>query len=81
MEERLDMTQPWALTAQEAKRVLGCIQSNVGSRRGRGFCPCALLSETPPAVLHPAQGPQDMDLLERVQRRPMKLIRGTDHLS
>ncbi|RMC00560.1 hypothetical protein DUI87_23176 [Hirundo rustica rustica] len=41
--ERLDMTLPWALPAQRAKRVLGCIQSSVGSRGGRGFCPSALL--------------------------------------
>ncbi|TRZ16549.1 hypothetical protein HGM15179_010602 [Zosterops borbonicus] len=40
---RLDMTQQRALSAQRAKHVLGCIQSPVGSRGGRGFCPSALL--------------------------------------
>lgn len=32
-----------ALTALRDKRVLGCIQSTVNSRAGRGFCPYAVL--------------------------------------
>ena len=78
--ERLDMTQPWALTAQRAKRVLGCIQSSVGSRGGRGFCS----GETLPGTLHPALGAQhrkDRDLLEWVQRRDTNLFRGMEHFS
>lgn len=35
--ERVDMTQPRALPAQRAKRVLGCIQSSVGSRAREGI--------------------------------------------
>ena len=42
--ERLDMTQPWALAAQRAKCVLGCIQSSVGSREREGILPlCSAL--------------------------------------
>ena len=42
--ERLDMTQHCALTAQKAKRVLGCIQSSVGSRVREGILPlCSAL--------------------------------------
>ena len=40
--------------------------------------------EAPPRVLHPGLGPQhkeDFDLLERVQRRAMRMIRGLEHLS
>ncbi|TRZ23806.1 hypothetical protein HGM15179_003316, partial [Zosterops borbonicus] len=42
--ERLDMTQPWALPAQRAKSVLGCIRSPVGSRAREGILPlCSAL--------------------------------------
>ncbi|RMC03497.1 hypothetical protein DUI87_20696 [Hirundo rustica rustica] len=43
VDERLDMTQQCALSAQKAKHVLGCIESSMGSRGRRGFCPSALL--------------------------------------
>ncbi|RMC03450.1 hypothetical protein DUI87_20648 [Hirundo rustica rustica] len=42
-DERLDMNQQCALSAQKAKHVLGCIQSSTGSRGGKRFCPFALL--------------------------------------
>jgi len=40
---QLNMTQPCVLAAQQASRALGCIPSSVGTGRGRGFCPSALL--------------------------------------
>ena len=43
MAEKMDLTQKCMHTAQKVKRVLGCTQSSVGSRAGRGFCPSALL--------------------------------------
>ncbi|RMB98827.1 hypothetical protein DUI87_25046 [Hirundo rustica rustica] len=39
---RPDMTWQYALAAQEANCVLGCIQSSVASRARRGFCSSAL---------------------------------------
>ncbi|KAF4792132.1 hypothetical protein TURU_123692 [Turdus rufiventris] len=45
LDERLDMSWQWALTAQKTNRVLGCTQSSMGSREGRGSCPSALLSQ------------------------------------
>jgi len=42
-DEKLDMTRQCALAARKNNRPLGCIPSSVSTRRGRGFCPSALL--------------------------------------
>jgi len=43
VDKKLDVTWQGALAAQKASGTLGCIPSSVGSRRGKGFCPSALL--------------------------------------
>jgi len=56
MDERLDMSQQCALTAQKANRILGCIKSSTASRSREGILPLCS-GETSLGVLHRALEP------------------------
>ena len=84
VDERFNMSRQHALAAKKANCILGCIKRSVTSRSREVILP--LYS----ALAGPHMGyciqfwnPQhrkDMKLLEQVQRRAMKMIRGLEHL-
>ncbi|GAB0209759.1 hypothetical protein GRJ2_003441600 [Grus japonensis] len=83
VDEKLNMSRQCALAAQKVN--LGCIKRSVTSRSREVILPlCSTLMRPHLEYCIQLWGPQyrrDMELLERVQRRATKLMRGLEHLS
>ena len=73
MDDKLNMGQQCAFAARKANGILGSIMRGVASRDREVIVP--LYS----ALVRP-QYKKDRELLERVQRRATKMIRGLEHL-
>jgi len=80
VDEKLNMTMQHALTARKANCILGCIKSSMASRTREVILPLysALVR---PHLESCIQDGKDMDLLEWVQWRATKKVRGMEHLS
>ena len=85
MDEKLNVSHHSGLAALKANSVMDCIRRGVASRERKMIVPhYSALVRPPLEYCVQAWDPQnrkDVELLEWVQRRATKMIRGLEHLS
>ena len=85
MDGKLDTSKKCAPSAQKVNHTLGCIKRSVASRvREVILSICSALVRPHLEYCIQMWSPQyrrDMDLLEHIQRRAIKMIQGMEHLS